>query len=230
MNRLYVATNVPMNRPGNESSSVPAGGTKDIAIDGLCANGVLDVVTSFIHRPLRRLVPCLVNHPTARPPLTPSRRHAERRMRESAACKSRPCNLRQRDESPDARASGDDKGKDGSCRPTRLSQIDRGGKCRDSRQLVPTAIAGVAASKVTRPTPAGVIRFDESSDTVEALAPLSNLFTHLVVRRFCPKLTGYDLYVQQHGVVDLPVQVGVQVHVFRLSRRWLSARCVTICT
>jgi hypothetical protein len=164
--------------------------------------------SSFIHRPLRRLAPRFETHPTARRSLTPLRKHAERRMREFAACKSRPCNMRQRDEPRDEASSGDDKGKDGSCRPTRLSQIDRGGKCRDSRQLVPTAIAGVAASKGTPPAAAGVIRCDESSDTVETLAPLSNLFTHVVVRRFRPKLSGYDLYLQQHGVVDLPVQVG----------------------
>ncbi len=198
MNRLYVATNVPMNRPGNESSSVTAGGTTDTAIDGLCANGALDVVTSSIHPGIRRsLADHFVTHPTARRSSTPSRKHAERRMRESAACKSWPCNMRQRDESPDAPPSGDAEAEDQSCRPTRLSRTDPGGKCRESRQFVLTATAGVAASKGTRPTAAGVIRFDESSDTVEAPAPLSNLFTHVAVRRFRPKLTGYDLYAQR---------------------------------
>jgi hypothetical protein len=59
-----------------------------MAIDGLCAKGALDVVTSSIHPMMRRLAPCFVTQPTARRSSTPPRGHAERRMRESAACKS----------------------------------------------------------------------------------------------------------------------------------------------
>ncbi len=115
--------------------------------------------------------------------------------------------------------------------PTDQTEPDRP-KCDMSRiaTIRPDNDSRCRHQRGTRRTARGGVRFDESSDTVEALAFLSNLFTHVVVRRSCSKLTGHDLYVQQHGVVNLPVQVRVQVHVFRLSRRWLSARCVTIGT
>jgi hypothetical protein len=78
----------------DESSSMTSGKTADIVIDGAALTACSlkrrgSTPSSFIQRGIgRALAARFVNDFTARAPLTPSRKHAERRMRESAACKS----------------------------------------------------------------------------------------------------------------------------------------------